>query len=161
MGGRDKPGHDGFFWIWRRYKMSNLVLSIAAALLIATPALAENLSVVEHAATDATASVGKAKDNAGDILTFANPIFDAANKKQVGADNGFCIRTAVGKAYECIWTLKLVDGQITSEGPFHDSGDTAMAVTGGTGRYIGAKGEMTLHARDAKGSEYDFRYTLK
>lgn len=134
---------------------------IAAALLIATPALSEQLTVVEHAATDATASVGNAKDNAGDILTFANPIFDAANKKQIGTDNGFCIRTVVGKAYECIWTLKLTDGQIISEGPFHDAGDTTMAVTGGTGKYIGAKGEMVLHARNAKGSEYDFRYTLK
>jgi hypothetical protein len=136
------------------------IILITASLLIATPALAEQLTVVEHAATDATASVGKAKDNAGDILTFANPIFDAANKKQIGSDNGFCIRTVVGKAYECIWTLKLADGQITSEGPFHDTGDTTLAVTGGTGKYIGAKGEMLLHARDAKGSAYDFKYTL-
>jgi hypothetical protein len=136
------------------------IILITASLLIATPALAGQLTVVEHAATDATASVGKAKDNAGDILTFANPIFDAANKKQIGSDNGFCIRTVVGKAYECIWTLKLADGQITSEGPFHDTGDTTLAVTGGTGKYIGAKGEMLLHARDAKGSAYDFKYTL-
>lgn len=137
------------------------ILIAAAALLIATPAFAESLYVIEHAATDATASVGKAKDNRGDILTFANPVFDSANKKQVGDDNGFCIRTVAGKAYECIWTLKLADGQITSEGPFHDVGDTMMAVTGGTGKYIGAKGQMLLHARDAKGSEYDFKYTLK
>jgi hypothetical protein len=141
--------------------MSKFALSIAAALLIATPALAEQFTVVEHAATDATASVGKAKDNAGDILTFANPVFDAANKKQVGTDNGFCIRTVVGKAYECHWTLILKDGQITTDGPFHDAGDTTLAVTGGTGKYAGAKGEMVLHARDAKGSAYDFRYTLR
>lgn len=136
------------------------IILITASLLIATPALAGQLTVVEHAATDATASVGKAKDNAGDILTFANPVFDAANKKQVGADNGFCIRTVVGKAYECHWTLSLKDGQITTDGPFHDTGDTTLAVTGGTGKYIGAKGEMLLHARDAKGSAYDFKYTL-
>ncbi|HEY7977853.1 MAG TPA: allene oxide cyclase family protein [Rhizomicrobium sp.] len=135
-------------------------LIAAAALLIATPAFAEQLYVIEHAATDATASVGKTRDNRGDILTFANPVFDATNKKQVGADNGFCIRTVAGAAYECIWTLKLADGQITSEGPFHDAGDTTMAVTGGTGKFIGAKGEMLLHARDAKGSAYDFKYML-
>ena len=58
--------------------MSKYALSIAAAFLIATPALAESFTVVEHADTDATAPVGKAKDNAGDILTFANPVFDAA-----------------------------------------------------------------------------------
>jgi hypothetical protein len=33
-------------------------------------------------------------------------------------------------------------------------------VTGGTGKYADARGQMTLHARDAKGSEYDFRFSL-
>ncbi|MBS0279424.1 MAG: hypothetical protein JSR81_17495, partial [Proteobacteria bacterium] len=46
------------------------VVLVAACLLIATPALAGSFTVVEHADTDATAAVGKAKDNAGDILTF-------------------------------------------------------------------------------------------
>jgi len=137
------------------------ILLAAAALLIVSPAMAESLYVIEHAATDATSSVGKAKDNRGDILTFANPVFDSANKIQVGDDNGFCIRIVVGKAYECHWTLMLKDGQITTDGPFHDVGDTTLAVTGGTGKYSGAKGEMLLHARNAKGSEYDFKYTLK
>ena len=131
------------------------------ALLLATPALADTLTVIEHATSDATASIGKAKDNRGDILTFANPVFDAANKKQVGTDNGFCIRTVAGRAYACSWTTSLTGGQLTVEGPFHDSGDTTLAVTGGTGKYAGAKGEMLLHARDAKGSEYDFKFTLK
>jgi hypothetical protein len=134
--------------------------AIAAALLITTPALADSLSVVEHATSDATASVGKGKDNRGDILTFANPVFDAADRKQVGTDNGFCIRTVAGKAYECSWITSLAGGQITVEGPFHDGGDTTVAITGGTGKYSGAKGEMLLHARDARGSEYDFKYTF-
>ena len=43
-------------------------------------------------------------------------------------------------------------------GPFLDAGDSALAVTGGTGAYAGAKGEMTLHARNAEGTEYDFGY---
>jgi allene oxide cyclase len=50
---------------------------------------------------------------------------------------------------------------ITVHGPFLDAGDSLLAVTGGTGAYAGAKGEMKLHARDAKGSEYDFVYSLK
>ena len=52
-------------------------------------------------------------------------------------------------------------GSITVHGPFLDAGDSLVAVTGGTGAYGGAKGEMKLHARDAKGSEYDFIYNLK
>jgi len=130
------------------------------ALLLTTSALADTLSVVEHAVSDATAAVGKAKDNRGDILTFANPIFDAADKKQIGTDNGYCIRTVVGAAYECTWITSLASGQITVEGPFHDSGDTTLAITGGTGKFLGVRGEMLLHARNAKGSEYDFKYAF-
>ncbi|HSE75987.1 MAG TPA: allene oxide cyclase family protein, partial [Dongiaceae bacterium] len=85
---------------------------------------------------------------------------DEANAKQLGSDNGWCIRTVPGKAWECFWTLSLADGQITVEGPFLDAGDSVLAVTGGTGKYAGARGEMKLHARDAKGSEYDFVYNL-
>lgn len=135
---------------------------LACALLFATPAFAATqIHVVEHATTDATAHIGGKPDNRGDVLTFTNDIFDAANKARVGSDNGFCIRTALGKAYECLWTTSLAGGQITVEGPFLDAGDSVLAVTGGTGKYAGARGEMALHARDAKGSEYDFRFSLK
>jgi hypothetical protein len=54
----------------------------------------------------------------------------------------------------------LADGQVTAEGPFLDAGDSVLAVTGGTGKYAGARGEMTLHARNDKGTEYDFNYRL-
>ena len=47
------------------------------------------------------------------------------------------------------------------DGPFLDSGDSVLAVTGGTGAYGGARGEMLLHARDAKGSAFEFTYKLK
>lgn len=129
--------------------------------LAVTPAVAaEQLHFIEHAKTDATAHIGKAADNRGDVLTFANPIFDAADKTQVGTDNGFCIRTVTGKSFECLWTLMLAGGQITVEGPFLDAGDSTLTVTGGTGKYADVRGQMALHARDAKGTEYDFIYTL-
>lgn len=137
------------------------VFSIAAAVvLLATPALAERIHVVEHADTDATAHIGTGADNAGDVLTFANPVYDGMNKRQIGTDNGFCIRTVPGKAFECTWSVSLSGGQIMVQGPFNDSGDTVLAVTGGTGRYARARGSMRLHSRDAKGSAYDFTFYL-
>ncbi len=118
------------------------------------------LTVVERATTDAVTDLGASGDSAGDLLTFANEIFDAADAQKVGSDNGYCVRTAVGQAWECSWTLSLADGQITVAGPFLDAGDSTLTVTGGTGRYVGARGEMQLHARDDKGSAYDFTYHL-
>lgn len=138
-----------------------MLLSGAALGFSVAGAAAAALTVVEHATTDAVTDTGASGDSAGDILTFANEVFDADNKASVGADNGWCVRTVPGKAWECFWTLSLKDGQITVEGPFLDAGDSMLAVTGGTGAYAGARGEMKLHARDAKGSEYDFVYTLQ
>jgi hypothetical protein len=135
-------------------------LSTAALAGIGYAAAAKQLNLVERATTDSVTDTGAKGDSAGDVLTFANEVYDEANKEKVGDDNGWCVRTVVGKAWECFWTLTLKDGQITVEGPFLDAGDSALAVTGGTGEYAGARGEMLLHARDAKGSEYDFKYNL-
>ena len=80
-----------------------------------------SLTVIEHAETDTTTDTGKPGDSVGDILTFANKVFDGKNEKQLGTDNGFCLRTVAGEAYECNWTAFLADGQITAEGPFYDT----------------------------------------
>jgi hypothetical protein len=131
------------------------------AVVAGFPALAgEKIQLIEHADTDATLDLGAKGDSVGDLLTFANPVYDAANRTQVGSDQGYCVRVIAGKSWECFWTLRLKDGQITIEGPFYDAGDSVMAVTGGTGKYAGAKGSMKLHSRDAKGSSYDLTYEL-
>ncbi len=143
--------------------MTKTILLLAGAFLIAgaASAHAETLKLVERATTDAVVDTGASGDSAGDLLTFANQIYDDQNAKLVGSDNGWCIRTEAGKAWECTWTLSLATGQITVQGPFLDAGDSVLAITGGTGKYATTRGEMKLHARDAKGSEYDFVYVLK
>ena len=138
------------------------VASLCALLCAAaqSAAAAEHLVVVERALTDTTVDLGVKGDSVGDLLTFANPVYDATNKTQLGSDQGYCIRVVVGKSWECFWTLILATGEITVEGPFYDSGDSTLAVTGGTGKYAGAKGALKLHARDAKATSYDFTYDL-
>jgi hypothetical protein len=121
----------------------------------------EVLHVVEHADTDTITDIGTKNDSVGDILTFANPVFDAANAKQVATSQGFCVRTTAGKSWECWWTLLLKDGQLTVQGPFLDKGDSVLAITGGTGKYAAARGQMKLHSRNDKGSEYDFVYEIE
>jgi allene oxide cyclase len=144
--------------------MARVIMAFAGVLLIAgsPAALAQNttLKLVERATTDAVTDLGEKDDSAGDLLTFANEVYDESNAKKIGSDNGWCIRTVAGKAWECFWTLSLADGQITVQGPFLDAGDSVLAVTGGTGHYAGVRGDMTLHARNAKGTEYDFVYNL-
>jgi len=139
-----------------------LVAAAAATLVLAAPAAAKttSLHLIEHADTDATTDTGAPGDTAGDILTFANPVFDAANKKQVAADQGFCIRVVPAKSYECTWTNFLKGGQVVVQGPFYDTKDSTLAITGGTGSYAGARGSMKLRAR-ADGKSYDFIFSIR
>lgn len=145
--------------------MSRVRTLAVGVLAMATPlvaASAERLHVIEHGVNETTTHVAaNAKgDSVGDLLTFANPVFDSTNKTQVGTDQGYCVRIVVGKSWECFWTLMLKEGQVTLEGPFYDSGDSTFVITGGTGKYAGAKGQMKLHDRGTTPTSYDFTYEL-
>jgi allene oxide cyclase len=56
--------------------------------------------VVERATSDTVTDTGAKGDSVGDVLTFANEIYDEADTVKVGSDNGSCIRTVAGKAWE-------------------------------------------------------------
>ena len=65
----------------------------------------------------------------------------------------------VGQSWECNWTTLLPRGQITVEGPFYDTRDSVLAITGGTGAYANARGQMELKSR-ANGTEFAFIFHL-
>jgi allene oxide cyclase len=117
------------------------------------------ISVVEHATTDATTDTGAPGDSAGDVLTFANDLFDSKDAKVVGTDQGSCIRVVVGTSYECSWTNIFPHGQIVVSGPFYDAKNSTLAITGGTGRYKNARGTMDLVAREG-GTKFAFVFHL-
>jgi hypothetical protein len=140
-----------------------IVLAAAAVLVIALAAGGtgaassgggKRIAVFERATTDTLVDLPPAGDSVGDTLTFANEVFDARTGKKVGSDQGQCVRTVVGEAFECSWTTFLPKGQITVQGPFYDAADSTVAITGGTGAYRNARGTMDLHARSA--TEFDF-----
>jgi allene oxide cyclase len=113
------------------------------------------ITVVEHADNDAVTN-GTAGDDVGNILTFANEVFNSADTHKVGTDQGSCVRIVVGESWECSWTTFLPKGQITVEGPFYDAGDSVLAITGGTGKYRNARGEMDLKYHNQAGTKIDF-----
>jgi allene oxide cyclase len=113
------------------------------------------IHIVEHATTDSVADTGPAGDSAGDVLTFANEVFDASDTHKVGSDQGYCIRTEAGVSWECNYTTFLPRGQIVVEGPFYDAADSTLAITGGTGAYRNARGQLELKSREG-GTKFDF-----
>ena len=141
----------------------------ALATLPATTALArsqahatgQTIHVVEHANTDTEIPVAPGgKDEKGDPLTFVNPVFNVTDAKRIGHDEGFCTRLdPKAGTWECLWTTFLPGGQITVQGPFYDTRDSTMSITGGTGAYRTARGQMKLHALHG-GQQYDFVFQI-
>ena len=115
----------------------------------------KTIHVIEHATSDTVTDTGDPGDSVGDVLTFANDVFDASDTTKVGSDQGYCIRVVAGTSWECNYTTFLARGQITVEGPFYDAADSVFAITGGTGKYRNARGQLQLKSRNG-GTEFDF-----
>ena len=119
------------------------------------------LHFVEHTTAIKQITVGTATDLRGNYIVFDDPVFDAADKHQVGNVNGTCVNTS-NTMEECRFTIILQKGQITLEGPEIDttSGsyvDDTFSVTGGTGIYNGAEGQLVQKTlKTAAGLEFKF-----
>ena len=147
-------------------------VGLVAALVVAVTALAntkdrsghhwgsKTITVIEHADTDVTTDNPPEGDSPGDVLTFANEVFDETDTEDVGSDQGYCIRTAIGESYECNFTTLLAKGNITVEGPFYDAKDSVLSITGGTGHYRKARGEMELSAYGNEGPKFQFVFHI-
>ena len=154
--------------------MRKLAMSVAALLLIGTAATLVSaasdqpkitdpvtIKVIEHATTDKVIDVGKKGDSTGDILTFHNPVFNAANSNKIGRDQGVCIRIDPKQdSWECRWITYLKKGAITVEGPIFDDKDSTLAITGGRGSYRNARGAMDIRSRHG-GTEYAFTFHIE
>jgi allene oxide cyclase len=121
---------------------------------------ASTIHVIEHAVTDTVIHSAGPGDVTGNLLTWHNKVYNPANVEQVGTDQGSCIRIAPAEgSWECNWTTFLRGGQITVQGPYYDTKNSVLAITGGTGAYSDARGEMNLISREG-GTQYDFVFHL-
>lgn len=138
--------------------VAGTVLMVAAA---QGERAAPRITVVERAVSDSLVDSPPEGDSAGDMLTFANPVYDRSNSRKVGRDQGSCIRTVVGETWQCSFTTWLPKGSLVVEGPFHDTRASTLAITGGTGVYSRARGVMHLRAYDDEGTAFRFRFVLR
>ncbi len=152
----------------RGFALAGATAIAAGAVIVASSSAAptraaaagSTVHVIEHAITDTEIPSGGGKDVKGNILTFNNPVYNVANSKQVGHDEGFCNRIAPKQGiWECLWTTFVAGGQITVQGPYYDTRNSVLSITGGTGAYSNSRGQMTLLSRNG-GKEYDFIFHL-
>lgn len=138
-------------------------IAAGAVAMQATPVgagMTPTVVVIEHADTDTVVDLGPEGDSLGDTLAFGNQLYDESDSEVVGRSQGSCVRVEVGAAWECTWTNVLPDGNLVVQGPFYDAADSMLAITGGTGEYAGATGEMRLRALEG-GTKYEFAFDVQ
>jgi hypothetical protein len=143
--------------------------TIGAALAVAALALAGTASAdtaaTSHGSHDRTirlveahkdlqptfVDTGKPGPSVGDLVVARDEVL-REDGSQAGTFRQTCTLTdLVGNpftsTYECAGSIALKDGTITMEGPFTPSApQNTAAITGGTGRYATARGEITVSA---------------
>jgi hypothetical protein len=108
---------------------------------------------------DDSATPGKpAPDSVGDQDVFNGKLY--VGNKQVGTDGGACTLVELPSIYHCVATNWFDEGQLTVQfiGDFTSTEPGHFAITGGTGAYRGATGEVKYVAKP-DGADVTFRFT--
>jgi hypothetical protein len=125
-----------------------LLLALAAGAACAADADPRHMTVTEVDTAFTSLDLGTPGDGSGDQFTGTGDLLDAHGAR-VGASAYTCIAAAAGVS-QCNLSYELPGGMVTSFGTTHPvSGaspvfDTRLPITGGTGRYAGASGELHL-----------------
>jgi len=119
----------------------------AAKARAATAAAAKSgdhvLTVVEHEVRSAGVDVGDPGDSPGDYFLFEGRLTDPHSGKVVGWDSGKCM--LVVWTFRCDATAKINGtGKIEVAGSLFSQTDNRIAITGGTGSYDDAAGELVV-----------------
>jgi len=93
----------------------------------------------------------KTVNSLGDLVPFSNKLYSGCLQKRVGITAGICVliqnkAEKKGDRYEAIYSFYFGDyGHISVQGSYLTYEDTYLAVTGGSGIFEGAYGQVKLH----------------
>lgn len=92
----------------------------------------------------------KSVNSLGDIVPFSNKLYSGDLKKRLGITSGICLLIQnkpekKGDRYEAIYSFYFGDyGHLAVQGPYLTYEDSYLAVTGGSGIFEGAYGQVKL-----------------
>ena len=115
-------------------------------------------SKLEHAGSVDNAPVG---DSPGDRIFFTETLLDSSGRV-IGHDAADCVRLFDTRS-ECTGTYSLAGGQVTVQlvqPSFSGTLTYTQAITGGTGRYGGASGTVTVH-QSPSGDHSTFKILMR
>jgi hypothetical protein len=147
-------------------KRSAILLAGLGVLLLAAPSADaakghRKITIKARSQLDRVQFVDNAPtgDSAGDMLIFTEKLFNSRGK-QIGSDAASCVRLFDASSL-CTGTYKLPKGrlmvQLLQPGP---TGTYDQAITGGTGRYAGARGTVRVAQQASGGDRFTFRISL-
>jgi hypothetical protein len=146
-------------------RSSIVLIAIGALALSAAPAGAKGhgrtVTIKASSRIDQVHLVDNAPtgDSAGDVLVFTEKLFNARGR-QIGTDAASCVRLFDVTSL-CTGVYKLRGGQLMVQlvqpGP---TGTYDQAITGGTGRFAGARGTVTV-VQSAGGDHFTFKIRLR
>jgi allene oxide cyclase len=99
------------------------------------------IRLVEQLGSPQTYVPAGATSPVGDRIMWSAGIFDR-HGHQVGKDTADCTIVAATGIVQCMFSLTLPGGELTAQGIGEGSTDTTFAITGGTGAYRAARGEI-------------------
>ena len=92
---------------------------------------------------DVRLDLGAGGSSTGDTETFTGPVQNAAQTGRVGFGQGHCVITLPNRPLaQCTTSLFFDHGQIATQGPNYFNRPFNHAITGGTGVFRDAAGEM-------------------
>jgi hypothetical protein len=103
-----------------------------------------------------------APDSIGDEIVFAGDFYIGTRK--VGSDGGDCKLVRLPAIYHCVATNSFAEGQLTAQflADFTQTAPGRFAITGGTGKYRGASGEVTyVDHPEPQRDDVTFRFTTR
>jgi allene oxide cyclase-like protein len=160
----------------KRRLYAGVLAVVVLGLLMSAPAVAaangkgkRALRIVATEIQSQFLDLGTPGPSLGDELVFSERL--SRHGRSIGVSGGVCTATLVEPPYDdlmfhCVATLKLKRGQITLQGLIEvqgeeDPGPFKVAITGGTGRYVGAGGKAVVRDVSPTKSVYKLRFTSR
>jgi hypothetical protein len=104
--------------------------------------------------------LGAQRPSLGDEIVFSNKLLQGAS--QVGHEGAVCTTVSLARQEaQCVATYSFGGGQITAQAlvTLGSMAPYVVAITGGSGKYAGAEGE--IHVRPVSGTEGILTFDLQ
>jgi hypothetical protein len=138
---------------WARVASGSAASSAAAAAAADTNGT-EHLVFFARTAREDFVDVGASGESTGDSVFFEDVVWNASRTARVGKDSVEC-RLGI-RTFNCAGTLLIFGkGKLQVDGAFFADRDSVIPVTGGTGTFAGAGGQMVVTDISANTTRYD------